>query len=195
MARAKAQNYDSKRDAITRIAAGLFAKKGFRGASISDLSTACNVSKSLIYHYYAAKEDILYGVMRAHIDELLSVVSAQDLTNESPAAEFRQLAKALLKCYAGAENAQKVLLNELGNLPKEQQDEIISKQRQIVDRFLSVYLRVKPELVNKPAQTRANIMLFFGMVNWIHTWYNPKGEISRDEIADMATQNILGANT
>ena len=68
MARTKADNYDSKRDAITSNAAKLFAEKGFGGASISDISKACNISKSLIYHYYSAKEDILYGVMTDHID-------------------------------------------------------------------------------------------------------------------------------
>ena len=192
MARTKADNYDSKRSAITAKAAKLFAKKGFGGASISDISKACNVSKSLIYHYYGAKEDILYGVMTDHIDDLTTAISNADLIDTDPKREFHNLTQALLTCYAGAEDAQKVLLYELNSLPKKQRTEIVTKQRAIIDRFEQVYLRIDSSLKNNPALLRSKIMLFFGSVNWIHTWHNPKGEISRETLAKMAAQNTIG---
>ena len=71
MARTQAADYDAKREAITEAAAKLFAEKGFAGASVSDLADRCAVSKSLIYHYYASKEAILFDVMNEHIDDLL----------------------------------------------------------------------------------------------------------------------------
>jgi hypothetical protein len=35
-------------------------------------------------------------------------------------------------------------------------------------------------------------MLFFGMINWTHTWFNPKGPVSADALADMAVDIALG---
>ena len=191
MARTKADNYDSKRDAITTKAAKLFAAKGFGGASISDISKACGVSKSLIYHYYAAKEDILFGVMEAHIDDIMLTVSNDKLTNDDARIEFHQLTGALLKCYAGAENAQKVLLYELNNLTRKQRKIIIAKQRKIIGRFEDVYAKLYPHMRDDPGLLRSKIMLFFGMVNWVHTWFNPKGEITREDIAKMASDTVL----
>ena len=68
----------------------------------------------------------------------------------------------------------------------------MAKQRSIIDRFEQVYIRVEPDIKNNPAELRSKIMLFFGSVNWVHTWYNPKGEISRDRLANMAVENMIG---
>ena len=192
MARTKSDNYDSRRDTITRNAAKLFAEKGFGGASISDISKACNMSKSLIYHYYSAKEDILYAVMTDHIDELTSAISDKNLMDADPKQEFHNLTLALLRCYAGAEDAQKVLLYELNKLTTEQRKDIVAKQRAIIERFENVYMRVDKAVEKNSALLRSKIMLFFGSVNWIHTWYSPKGAISRDKLAVMAVENTIG---
>ena len=192
MARTKADNYDSKRDTITGNAAKLFAEKGFGGASISDISKACNISKSLIYHYYSAKEDILYGVMTDHIDKLTTATSNQDLLHQDPKQEFYNLTLALLRCYAGAEDAQKVLLYDLNKLTTKQRKDIVAKQRAIIERFEQVYIRVDKTVESNPALLRSKIMLFFGSVNWIHTWYNPKGAIGRESLAKMAVENTIG---
>lgn len=193
MARKKADNYDSKRDIIMGNAAKLFALKGFGGASISDISKSCNISKSLIYHYYSAKEDILYGVMTNHIDELTTAISNEHLIDSNPRQEFHNLTLALLKCYAGAEDAQKVLLYELNNLTKDQRADIVTKQRAIIDRVERVYVEIHPSLKSNPPLLRSKIMLFFGSVNWIHTWYNPKGKISRETLAKMAAESTISS--
>ena len=192
MARTKAENYNNKRDSITQKAAKLFAHKGFSGTSISDISKACDVSKSLIYHYYDAKEDILYGVMKSHIDDLTDAISRPDLSASDAAEEFYNLTCALLDCYAGADDAQKVLLYELNNLTDLQRGEIVAKQRSIIDKFEHVYLRIDPKLTGKSALLRSRIMLFFGSVNWIHTWYNPQGAINLETLAKMAVENTIG---
>src|SRR5205085_5854877 len=46
------------------------ATKGFPGASVAELAKACGASKSLIYHYFPSKDDILYAVMVEHLDAL-----------------------------------------------------------------------------------------------------------------------------
>lgn len=191
MARTKSDNYDSKREAITREAAKLFASKGFGGASIADISKACRVSKSLIYHYYGAKEDILYGVMNDHLVDLTRAISAANIMSSDPKTEFLNLTQTLLDCYAGAEDSQKVLLYDLNHLTPAQRDEIIIKQRSIIERFERVYVRIFPALKDNHGLLRTNIMLFFGSVNWIHTWYNPNGAISRDELVRLTVENAM----
>lgn len=193
MARTQAADFNSKRAAITSQAGRLFAQQGFNGTSIADLSKACNVSKSLIYHYYAAKEDILFEVMSNHIDTLVSVVESVPPLNEDPIKRFTELTKAILACYAGAEDQQKVLLYELGNLPMDQRKDIISKQRSIIATFEASYSAIFPKLMNNAPLLRSKIMLFFGMINWTHTWYNSGGAISRDELAELAASIMTSA--
>jgi hypothetical protein len=35
-------------------------------------------------------------------------------------------------------------------------------------------------------------MLFFGMINWTHTWFRPEGPVSGEALADMAVDLMLG---
>ena len=71
MARTQAADFAARRAAIVEKAAALYAERGFLGASIADLAKACRTSKSLIYHYYPSKEDILFDVMHSHVRSLL----------------------------------------------------------------------------------------------------------------------------
>jgi len=190
MARTQAQDFDTKREAIMHQAASLFAVKGFKGASVSELSKACGVSKALIYHYYGAKEDILFEVMREHIDDLLETVLINSQKFEVPTENFKQLTRAVLKCYSGAANAQKVLLYELGNLPEKQQTDIRKKQRKIIFIFETCLSECRPVLKEQPEILRAQIMLFFGMINWTPNWFNEKGTLSLIELSDLASSII-----
>ena len=191
MARTQAADYDEKRETITREAAKLFAKKGFAGASISELAEKCNVSKSLIYHYYDSKEAILYDVMSSHIDELLDVVEESSALKSDCLEKLRLLTKELLRKYVGAVSHHKVLLYELGSLPNNLRTEIVDKQRVIISYVEEL---VKESIqIPKAEQKRlkAKVMLYFGMLNWTHTWYKPSGPINREELADIACNMLI----
>src|SRR5687767_7957994 len=103
MARPQSPDYDKRRETIVAAAAHLYAQWGFRGASVSDLAQECRTSKSLIYHYFPSKDDILYEVMAAHLDALVD--AADDAMQEGGARErLRTLTLSFMRLYAGAQN-------------------------------------------------------------------------------------------
>ncbi|MEM7728340.1 MAG: TetR/AcrR family transcriptional regulator [Pseudomonadota bacterium] len=186
MARTRAADHEEKREAITLHAAKLFARRGFAGASISDLARACGSSKSLIYHYYSAKEDILFDVMHGHVDELVRLAETPRVGDAE--ARFRDATQDLLKAYAGAEDAQKILLYELDKLPSDQRAKIVGTQRTIVEVFETLLAEARPQISDIGART----MLYFGMVNWVHTWFDPRKGLSRDALAKLIADTALG---
>ena len=197
MARTQAADYDQKLDLITQKAAELFATKGFAAASVSDLAARCKISKSLIYHYYSSKEAILYDVMSEHMDTLTGLVCIKNTTNVSPKTQFREVTKDLLQCYIGAANHQKILLYELQSLPQAQQKEIIAKQRAVIkeiEKLLSLTQSTSKIKIGR-AKLRAKVMLYFGMMNWTHTWFNSTGRISRNELAEEIADTTLRSLT
>ncbi len=193
MARTQAADYAEKRKAITKAAAHLFAKHGFAQASVSKIATACDISKSVIFHYHPSKEDILFAVMEAHMMDLLTTINPALYEDIEANKRFEAFSKKLLKRYAGAADSQKVLLYELDNLPAPQHKEIVKEQRLLID-FASELLRqaIHP---NNPDQKRlrVQIMLFFGMINWMHTWYKPGPGLSREQLALYAADTTIRA--
>ena len=188
MARPQSPDYDKRRQSIVRVAARLYARQGYNGASVSDLAKACRSSKSLIYHYFPSKDDILYEVMADHLDDL--VAAAREATQSGTAeAKLRALTLAFMRLYVDAQDSHKVLLNELDNLPARQRSEVIGKQRRIIAAVETLISELRPE--TGPLALPLT-MLFFGMINWTHTWFRPHGRVSAESLADMAVEVMLG---
>jgi AcrR family transcriptional regulator len=191
MARTQAADYEQRREAILDKAAHLFAHMGFNGASVSDLALACETSKSLISHYYPSKEDVLYGVMASHLDQLVQDVDQVLSREAAPAELLSALIHSFMRHYIGAADRQKVLLNELGNLPADRRKIIVDKQRGVIDAVQKLLEAIHPVLAADAVLARAETMLLFGMINWTHTWFDPAGPVSADQFADMALDRIL----
>jgi len=177
MARPQSPDYDKRRDAILETAARLYAVKGFRGASVAALAKACRTSKSLIYHYFPSKDDILYAVMAEHLDSLTEAAEAA-CASGSADERLRALTVAFMRLYASAQNQHKVLLNELDNLPPERRADVVAKQRRIIAAAEAVIAEIAPG-----GGARVNTMLFFGMINWTHTWFDPQGPFMPEALA------------
>src|SRR4051794_38276412 len=118
MARTQAPDYEERRQAIIEKAAELYAERGFLGASLADLAEACDTSKSLIYHYFPSKEDILFEVMQSHIKSLVDAMEAVEMADAPAPEKLRTLTRAFMHLYLGAGARQKVLLNDLSRLPE-----------------------------------------------------------------------------
>ena len=192
MARTQAADYDEKRLAIVDAAAELYAEYGFLGASLVDLAERCNSSKSLIYHYYGSKEDILYDVMASHIDALNAAVDEVSARGLVGADKLRALTHAFTRLYVDAGARQKVLLNELAHLPEDRRARIVTGQRRLVDLVESLLCEIQPSLRRSKTKRRPAAMLYFGMINWMHTWFRPDGAASADAVADMVVDLTLG---
>ncbi len=192
MARTQAADYEERKESILDHAARLFATRGFPGTSIMDIARACGASKSLLYHYFPSKEDVLFGVMNSHIDVLLHDIEQVAKDQQHPADALHSLLELFMRDYAGAASRQKVLLNELRNLPDDKRTEIVAKQRQIIAAFQDLLSAAIPTAGNDPARMRARTMLLFGMINWTSNWFKPGGQLSSSDIADMAFDLVLG---
>jgi AcrR family transcriptional regulator len=129
--------------------------------------------------------------MASHL-ELLAEAAEDAVASASsdPKQRLRALAQAFMGLYSGAADRHKVLLNELDNLPAERRADVIAKQRRIISIVQSQIGEVRPDLAS-PSQARALTMLFFGMINWTHTWFRADGEMPADALAGLAVDLML----
>jgi len=191
MARTQAADYGVRREAIVEKAARLYAERGFLGASISDLAKVCRISKSLIYHYYPSKEDILFDVMHSHVRALLDAAEAITARGLAPADALRAITAEFMTQYAGAAARQKVLLNELNHLPKQRRAIIVDIQHRLIGIVRNILTELRPELRAKPALGLPAAMLYFGMINWTHTWMDPAGAVKPVRVAELSADIFL----
>jgi len=191
MARTQAADYDERKLGIVEAAAALYASRGFNGASVADLAERCKTSKSLIYHYYQSKEDILFDVMISHVRALDEAARVAVAGEDAAAEKLRRLAHAFMGLYVGAADRHKVLLNELDNLDDKRRGEIVKTQRGLIELVQNLLAEIEPKLEGRTGESYAAAMLFFGMINWTHTWFRTGGALDADRLADMAVDLML----
>lgn len=190
MARTQATDYDDRREAIIETAARLYGESGFRGSSIADLAIACGMSKSLLYHYFSSKEDILYEIMIGHI-EALRQAAEDTVDTPDPAVRFRALTHSFMQLYANASSRHKVLMNDLDKLPAHRRALIVEHERRMLDIVDEIIAQRVSSLQRNKTKRRALTMLYFGMINWTHTWFRPDGKMSADQLADTVVELFL----
>jgi len=192
MARTQAADYDERKEAIVQTAAALFAREGYNGASVADVAKRGKFSKSLIYHYYQSKDDILYDVMISHVRALEIAAKEATAGSKAPDRKLRELTHRFMALYVNAADRHKVLLNDLDHLPKTRRTEIVAVQRRLIEIVQKLLVEIEPALKRKSGAAFSASMLFFGTINWTHTWFDPKGAVSAGALAEMAVDLTLG---
>jgi TetR/AcrR family transcriptional regulator len=186
MARTRASDYDDKRRAILNRSAELFSEHGYNRASMSKIAAACGVSKPNLYHYYKDKEELLFDVIRFHLEELLEVVEAANHSNLPPDARLRQLIAALLDAYRDADSQHNVQISSLRFLSASRQAELKAMERELVGIFSDAVRGVAPHLEGTK-MLKPVTMSLFGMLNWHYLWFKSAGAVSRADYADLVT--------
>ncbi|MBN9077062.1 MAG: TetR family transcriptional regulator [Rhizobiales bacterium 65-79] len=191
MPRTRARDYDDKRDAILHRAAIAFARDGYDRASMAGLAAECGVSKALLYHYYASKEALLFGILSNHLEALVEVAESADRPDLTPDERLGRLVAALLDAYRDADAEHKVQINALALLPQAEQRELKALERRLVAIFAEAIRGVEPEAFENGRLLKPVTMSLFGMLNWFYMWFREDGAISRAEYADMATKMLV----
>lgn len=65
-------NHELRKNSILRRAFELFAQKGYRDTSLSDLAATCDISRPSLYLYFRDKEEIFTYAIKYYTDEMFS---------------------------------------------------------------------------------------------------------------------------
>jgi AcrR family transcriptional regulator len=181
-----------KKQAICRVATGLFVEKGFEKTSIRDIAEAAKMNSSGLYYYFEDKEEILYTILIEIMDE--SLARMQEIADRDvPLKEKIYAAIDLHTKIYGADPIRMTLIAyNQKSLNPEHWDELREKQRQysaIVRRFLA-----QMSDNGETADLNPTLCTFalFGMIQSAYLWYDPQGEVKPDELKEMFARIFTG---
>ena len=198
MARPKSATFEFKRDDILNMAAACFADKSYAAASMNDIAAASGTSKARLYHYYGAKEAILFDLLDRYTQRLLALVgqveAAAQRRSLDDRAALHELVRAFLLEYETSATRHVALLNDTKFLGDEQRELILNRQRDVVSAVTRFLRRAYPARVNVQNQTAVTMMLF-GMINWTFTWLRPNGSMSYSAFAEEVLAMLEGGLT
>jgi hypothetical protein len=117
----------------------------------------------------------------------------QDVSGEtlSPEQKMRELIRRIVEEYADAQDAHRVLTEDVKFLEPEDRERVLDKEREVVAGFAQAVGGLRPEL-GQALLAKPLTMLLFGMINWMFTWMKPEGALGYDAMAPIVADLFLG---
>lgn len=189
MPRGPSSAHSLQRETILNVSADTFAEVGYPSATMAVLAARCQVSKSLLYHYYPAKDAILFDLMHEYmlkLEELVREVSDQDLSAQKSLAE---VVRRFVREYETSRTRHIVLLNDVKFLPPVQREIVLKQERSVVQAFADL---IAASYNVDGARAKVLTMSVFGMINWTFTWLKPGGPLTYAQFAEAVVGMLEG---
>lgn len=181
-------------DDIRRAAVELFATQGYATTSVQQIVDAAGVTKGAMYHYFASKDDLLFGIydslltlQKARLDEI--VARGGDVDEVLRAACIDVVETSIEHLREGA-----VFFRSQHLLAAERGQEVVRRRRAYHDVFAALLERGQRE-----GRYRIDIPIavlvahFFSDVHYLSHWYSPTGPGSTSLVAAQLTELYLAS--
>ena len=103
----------TKKDKIINTAITVFAEKGFREATISDLAKRAGISEATLYNHFNNKEEILFSIPVGHMRDFLAKLEEQFTGIKNPEEKLRKFVWQHLWWSQKHKNITKIFILEI----------------------------------------------------------------------------------
>lgn len=178
---------------LIQAAIDLFDEKGFKGASIEDITDNIGVTKGTFYYYFKSKQELLKDI---HLSYIVDLLRKQELILQEPNKNNSQKLYDIIYLIIGriktkGKNAR-IIFREMRHIEEVHLEQIKGKRREF---RLNVQALLEDGVAKGQFNNniRADILAFsiLDMINRTYYWYNPYGEVSEEELANYYLEFIL----
>lgn len=177
------------RDEVLRVAARLFAQRGYQGTSVEDIGAACGISGPAIYKHFANKNAILARLLVEISEQLLEGGRAVVDGASSPRTALTSLIAFHTDFALGESDLIRVQDRDLASLNEPDRRKVRRLQRAYVEVWVKVLQDLDGRLDHEVGRTRAQAI--FGLLNSTpHSARAPA--VARDQLMGMAHRALSG---
>lgn len=172
------------RASILAAALELFAERGYDATSVSEVVEHAGVTKGALYHYFSAKEDLLYEIYRDHLDQQMADLDRIVGSGDDPATALRNVIENLVVTTITHLPVVTVFGRDMSRLNSERfavlqadwrrYQEGVRKLIGAAQRDGTFARTTTPELAS---------WMIFGFTNSLPLWYQPDGPLSPAGVA------------
>lgn len=134
---------------------------------------------------------LLVSIADGHVSRLAAFVEDEQALALAGEERLRHFINRIVEEYSGAQDAHRVLTEDVRFLEPDDRERILNKERQVVAAFSRAVTEMRPELASAHL-AKPLTMLLFGMVNWMFTWIKPDGELNHAAMGPIVADLFLG---
>ena len=185
-------------EAATREAAlSLIARHGYDAVSMRQLAAEVGVQAAALYRYFPTKQDLLFALMRGHMEGLHEAWQAVRPAAPDPTARLSAFVDNHIRFHVARRHSTHVSNMELRSLSKDNLTHIL-RLRGSYEKELRQILREGAEaglfIVDDVGMTA---MAIIQMITGVIVWFRPDERLSVEEVAETylsMTKRLVGAD-
>ena len=196
MARTTGSDGGRTEAAIREAAAALIARHGYEAVTMRQLAAEVGVQAAALYRYFPTKEDLLFTLMREHMEALLAAWDASRPISAEPATLLAAYVRNHIAFHIGRRHSTHVSNMELRSLSPGRLTRIL-KLRTAYEKELRGILRAGAEAgVFAIDDIGLTAMAIIQMTTGVIVWFRPDERLS---VADVTasylsmTMRLVGA--
>jgi AcrR family transcriptional regulator len=174
----------STRVDILKSAAKAFRRLGYHGATVEQIAAALHMKKGNLYYYFKNKEEILYACHQYSLDQLTQLLDEVEQSGSAIDEKLRRLVVAFVHTILDELHGTALFL-ELEALSPAHLKAVIVRRDTFDHGVRQVIANGMEAGVFAPGDPKLLAFALFGAVNWIPRWYNPDGQSTSQNIADL----------
>jgi AcrR family transcriptional regulator len=181
----------TRKEQIFQTAERLFKEKGFMATSMRDIAAELGIEAASLYSHIKSKDEILETICFRMADQFLhSIAEANDLYFNAE-ERLKMAIKSHVEILTGDLNASSVFIREWRHLNEPKLSEFKELRNKYENEFRIILQNGEEENAFTTANKKFAVLTILSALNWITEWYNPKGGMTADEIAENLYNFIL----
>lgn len=170
----------------------LFAEKGYDATSMRDIAAAAGVSKALLYHHFASKDEIYARVSFYATHNLYSFVEERIPSDGSAEVKLRAFMRAAATFFAEHRSAWIAASNAFWSDPDRHRLEARIARRRAFEQSLRGIIQEGIDAGEFGATDPAMAgRLILSGINWMNRWFDPEKGLTAEEIVDQYADIVL----
>lgn len=182
--------------AIRSAAIRVFAKHGFKAASLRMLAKEVGIQAPSLYNYIKSKERLLFDLLRDVLVALLAELDAANRDLVDPVARLRNFIIVHLDFHLDSRLEVFVGNMELRNLTKPHYKVVTGLRDEYSGRLTAIIDDGVRTGVFQAVDSRVATFAVLAMLTGVCNWYRPDGRMSKQELVRIHTDlayKMLGA--
>lgn len=183
---------EETRSKLLKVALELFGERGFQATSVSLIAQRAGVTKGAFYHHFDSKDDLLRQIHFEYASRVLVSVRQIAESDLNPLAQLRAVIKGVVYTFAEYRSHVAIFYQEFRSLGGSAYASIRAMHDEEAELVTEMIKRgIEQGELDKKLIPKLLVFAISGITAWIYQWYDPKGTLSLDTIADGLADIIL----
>ena len=182
MARTQGSHAEITGPKVRAAALRLFARHGFASVSMRQIAAEVGVQAGALYLYTSDKQTLLFELMQAHLEDLLSDWQAPQA---DPLTQLRSFVEHHIRYHLDRPDLVFIAYMELRNLEPENFAVIEGLRRDYEDRLEAVLRAGQRAGVFDVPDTKLATLALIAMLTGVTTWFREGGRLDRERVAEI----------